>query len=98
MGFPRQEYWSGLPFPPPGGLPDPGIEPHLLRWQADSLPGEPLLALLLTEKQRSVRVESDRGFLGARFPFQDVRGESRSMACSGAICPGLIPVLRHLPS
>ena len=26
MGFPRQEYWSGLPFPPPGDLPDPGIE------------------------------------------------------------------------
>ena len=27
MGFPRQEYWSGLPFPPPGDLADPGIEP-----------------------------------------------------------------------
>ena len=26
LGFPRQEYWSGLPFPPPGDLPDPGIE------------------------------------------------------------------------
>ena len=26
MGFPRQEYWSGLPFPTPGDLPDPGIE------------------------------------------------------------------------
>ena len=26
MGFPRQEYWSRFPFPPPGGLPDPGIE------------------------------------------------------------------------
>ena len=30
MGFPRQEYWSGLPFPPPGDLPDPGIEPGSL--------------------------------------------------------------------
>ena len=29
MGFPRQEYWSGLPFPPPGDLPDPGIGPTL---------------------------------------------------------------------
>ena len=28
MGFPRQEYWSGLPFPSPGGLPDPGTEPR----------------------------------------------------------------------
>ena len=27
MGFPRQEYWSGLPLPSPGDLPDPGIEP-----------------------------------------------------------------------
>ena len=27
MGFPRQEYWSGLPLPSPGGLPDPGIKP-----------------------------------------------------------------------
>ena len=30
MGFPRQEYWNGLPFPSPGDLPDPGIEPCLL--------------------------------------------------------------------
>ena len=30
MGFPRQEYWSGLPFPSPGDLPDPGIEPESL--------------------------------------------------------------------
>ena len=29
MGFSRQEYWSGLPFPPPGDLPDPGIEPQV---------------------------------------------------------------------
>ena len=28
MEFPRQEYWSGLPFPPPGDLPDPGMEPR----------------------------------------------------------------------
>ena len=36
--FPRQEYWSGLPFPPPGDLPDPGIEPTSPALQADSLP------------------------------------------------------------
>ena len=30
VGFPSQEYWSGLPFPTPGDLPDPGIEPCLL--------------------------------------------------------------------
>ena len=41
MEFSRQEYWSGLPFPSPGDIPDPGIEPHLLcllPQQADSLP------------------------------------------------------------
>ena len=37
MGFSRQEYWSGLPFPSPGDLPDPGIEPRSPVLQADSL-------------------------------------------------------------
>ena len=38
MGLSRQEYWSGLPFPPPGDVPDPGFELTSLAWQADSLP------------------------------------------------------------
>ena len=38
MGFLRQECWSGLPFPSPGHLPNPGTELHLLHWQVDSLP------------------------------------------------------------
>ena len=42
MGFPRQEYWSGLPFPAPGDLPDPGMEPVSLVSQSDSLSIEPL--------------------------------------------------------
>ena len=37
MGFSRQEYWSGLPFPSPGDLPDPGIEPESPALQSDSL-------------------------------------------------------------
>ena len=41
MGFSRQEYWSGLPFRPPGDLPDPGIQPASPALQADSLPSEP---------------------------------------------------------
>ena len=43
MGFPRQGYWNGLPFPPPGDLPDPGIEPKS--------PASPALAgrFLITE-------------------------------------------------
>ena len=41
MEFSRQEYWSGLPFPSPGDLPDPGIEPGSPELQVDSLPSEP---------------------------------------------------------
>ena len=41
MGFSRQEYWSGLLFPPPEDLPYPGIKPQPPAWQADSLPSEP---------------------------------------------------------
>ena len=38
--FSRQEYWSGLPFPPPGDLPDPRIKPEFPALHADSLPHE----------------------------------------------------------
>ena len=41
MRFSRQEYWSGLPFPSPGGLPDLGIEPSSPSFEANSLPSEP---------------------------------------------------------
>ena len=49
MGFSRQEHWSGLPFPSPGDLPDPGIEPRFPTLQAVSLlsesPGKPKLCI-----------------------------------------------------
>ena len=38
MGFPRQEYWNGLPFPSSGDLPDSGIKLRFPNWQVDSLP------------------------------------------------------------
>ena len=41
MGFSRQEYWSGLPFPSPGDLPDSGIELRSLTLEADALTSEP---------------------------------------------------------
>ena len=41
MGFSRQEYWSGLPLPSPGDLPDPGIEPGSPALEADALTAEP---------------------------------------------------------
>ena len=57
MGFSRQAYWSGLPFPSPGDLPNPGIEPGPSALQADALtsklPGIPFNLLQFSEvKQR----------------------------------------------
>ena len=41
MGFSRQDYWSGLPFPSPGDLPNPGMETGSPAWQTDALLSEP---------------------------------------------------------
>ena len=54
MGFSKQEYWSGLPFPSPGDLPNPGIEPGSPVLQADALPSEP--------PGKSIRVYSNARF------------------------------------
>ena len=58
MGFSRQEYWSGLPFPSPGDLPDPGIEPGSPAFQADALtsepPGKPFFASISHPQRRCV--------------------------------------------
>ena len=55
MGFSRQECWSGLPFPSPGDLPDPGIEPGSPTLQADALlsepPGKPRSIILQLKKR-----------------------------------------------
>ena len=51
MGFPRQEYWNRLPFPPPGDLPKPGIKPESpvsLALQADSFTAETLRKPLMS--------------------------------------------------
>ena len=53
MGFSRQESWSGLPFPSPGCLPDPGIKPGSPALQADALTSEPPGKPLLLEKCKS---------------------------------------------
>ena len=67
MGFLRQEYWSGLPFPPPGDLPDPGIEPTSPvspALQADSLPTEPS-----GKYGESIWEQRDMGILYLLFKF-----------------------------
>ena len=51
MGFSRQEYWSGLPLPSPGDLPDPGIQPGSPALQADSFQSEPLDLCLSPDKE-----------------------------------------------
>ena len=53
MGFSRQEYWSGLPFPSPGDLPNPGIKPGSPALQADALLSE------LSRKPSRMREEGD---------------------------------------
>jgi len=66
MGFSRQQYWSGLPFPSPGDLPNPGIKPRSPAFQADSLtsepPGKPKrvdFRVLTTRKRNSITVYGD---------------------------------------
>ena len=53
MGFSRQEHWSGLPFPSPGDLPDPGIEPVSPALEADALTSEPPGKPKISTKARS---------------------------------------------
>ena len=55
MEFSRQEYWTGLPFPSLGDLPDPGIKPKFPTLQADSLPSEPPGKHILPLKLPSVK-------------------------------------------
>ena len=66
MGFSRQEYWSGLPFPPPGDLLNPGTELRSPAWQADSSSSEsPGKSSLRAQKEPDDGM--DRGFtLGAQ--------------------------------
>ena len=66
MEFSRQEYWSGLSFPSPGDLPDPGTEPRSPALQADSLLSEPLGNLMCNEKTSQGVLGLARWALGRR--------------------------------
>ena len=79
MDFSRQEYWSGLPFPSPGDLPDPGMEPGPPALQADSLPSESpgkqsFINIILGSFSWSYVYWS----LGLRFPFKQPRNITAS--------------------
>ena len=54
MGFSRQEYWSGLPFPSPGDLPNPAIDPRSPALQTDALPSEPYVLMTMILKLTSL--------------------------------------------
>ena len=55
LGFSRKEHWSGLPFPSPGDLADPGIKARSPVLQADSLPSEPHLLIIFVDEPYSTR-------------------------------------------
>ena len=71
MGFSRQEYWSGLPFPSPGDLPDPGIEPRSPALKADSLAteqqGKPLVYIFTQVKFKKSKIETFYLFSSTKF-------------------------------
>ena len=64
MGFSRQEYWSGLPFPALGIFLTQGLNPHLLHWQADSLPVGHLGSPHLTKRD----VNENGSWVASRYP------------------------------
>ena len=95
MGFSRQEYWSGLPFSPPGDLPDPGLEPWSPALEADALTSEPpgdrawshwkigLLGFSSVQFSRSVVSDSFRfhGLQHARLPCPSPTPEAYTNLC-----------------
>ena len=91
MQFPRQEYWSGLPFPSPGYLPDPGIEPASPAWQADSLS----LSLLGSPWNNDSATKSDELLLQAIIwiDLESITFKKRQIQ---SVTYYMIPFIRHL--
>ena len=81
--FSRQEYWSGLPWPPPGDHPNPGIKPRSSALQADSLPSEP------TRKPKNTGVGS-LSLLQGIFPTSGIKPGSPALQ-AGSL-PAELPV------
>ena len=94
-GFSRQEYWSGLSFPSPGDLPDPGIDPRCSALQADALTSEPPGKLVRTNTVWLHLYEVHRRvkFIVRRPPWRPSGIESAHQ-WSG---PGFNPWVRKMP-
>ena len=98
MGFSRQEYWNGLPFPSPGDLPDPGIEPRSPALQADALtselPGKPdwQHRALLIESTHSTGYWYQHVTWKVRISVHSAASSSLGVCCYGArllcVCGG----------
>ena len=96
MGFPRQEYWSGLPCPSPGDFPNPGIKPGSPALQADSLPSESPgeVWLIYNVVLVSVVQQSDSVYMYVGFPGgSDGKGSTCNAGDTGSI-----PVSGRSPS
>ena len=76
MQFPRQEYRSGLSFPSPGDLPNPGSEPRSPTLQADSLPSEPSTLTVLLDFQHQ--------------NFQDFLPQAHEATRANGLAPGIV--------
>ena len=75
MGFSRQEYWSGLPFPSPGDLPDPGIEPASLA--SPALPG----GFFTTELPRKIRTTLCTNYCYSQFTDENTETQRHEIIC-----------------
>ena len=77
MGFSRQEYWSGLPFPSPGDLPNPGIKPRSPALQADALssepPGKPMAESEEELKSLLMKVKEETEKVGLKLNIQKTK-------------------------
>ena len=90
MGFSRQEYWSGLPLPSPGDLPDPGIEPRSSTLQADPLsskpPGKPWVSMVdiyLSGQQLFLGRTFGEGYVKSSEPLFHILGWDQWLMVSG---------------
>ena len=95
MGFSRQEYWSGLPFPSPGDLPNPGIEPGAPALQADALTSEPPGKPFMTEgsPHKGSRVGGFYRPANAKRHPTSLRGEGPEMV---KVCVPSFPFFGHV--
>ena len=80
MEFSRQEYWSGLQFPSPGDLPDPGLKPSSPALQAHSLPSEPASKVMLKIFQGRLQQYLNEELLDVQAGFRKGRGTRAQIA------------------